>query len=313
MVSDLTKSRAAREVIIPARPPKIENIVVHAGFEGESMSLEGIQENVSTAPLEEELTQEELIEQVHEAFNTEGDRLLAEARILTTTDHIDHRVADKTRRLSELGFFKHKEKAAGELNARLESEALEANEKKALLGRAIDYFSEKYPLYKFITFESIETICTKYGLIMGPAENFTGFIPEKNLQEMENFKVDKVDIGYQYTSVQHGGSLSSGLMGWTDRQSLNHHEAMALTGGRDILSKWEDSCQITIQPESLQVAAPPKDFDMEGMELEGVVLRVKDDPVVFQPVRFEHETFYLIMTAWGAEASDPLVANEKLN
>ena len=60
----------------------------------------------------------------------------------------------------------------------------------------------------------------------------------------------------------------------------------------------------------LQICAPIKDMDTKGYKLQGHKL-IKDipDPVVLQPI----ENGYLIVTAWGDEASDPLITNEITN
>lgn len=53
-------------------------------------------------------------------------------------------------------------------------------------------------------------------------------------------------------------------------------------------------------------------MDIKGLELtEGYKLEKKfiPDPVVLQPVKGG----YLILTAWGDEASDPLVVNQNFN
>lgn len=62
---------------------------------------------------------------------------------------------------------------------------------------------------------------------------------------------------------------------------------------------------------SLQICAPVKDMDMTKISLEDEYKMKKvykdiPDPVVLQPVKGG----YLILTAWGDEASDPIVVNE---
>ena len=51
-------------------------------------------------------------------------------------------------------------------------------------------------------------------------------------------------------------------------------------------------------------------MDTTGMKLYGHLLRKHiPDPVVLQPVKGG----YLIITAWGDEASDEIVVNQKMN
>jgi hypothetical protein len=62
----------------------------------------------------------------------------------------------------------------------------------------------------------------------------------------------------------------------------------------------------------LEIAAPIKDFDTSKMVLSGRKLERKieiPDPVVLQPVFHGGKKHYLIVTAWGDEASDPEVMN----
>jgi hypothetical protein len=65
----------------------------------------------------------------------------------------------------------------------------------------------------------------------------------------------------------------------------------------------------------LEIAAPIKDFDTKGMELKDFKLSEIEipDPVVLQPVFYARQKHYLIVTAWGQEASDELVVNQKMN
>jgi len=48
-----------------------------------------------------------------------------------------------------------------------------------------------------------------------------------------------------------------------------------------------------------------KDFKISKIEI--------PDPVVLKPVYYGGQKHYLIVTAWGLEASDELVVNEKMN
>jgi hypothetical protein len=54
------------------------------------------------------------------------------------------------------------------------------------------------------------------------------------------------------------------------------------------------------------------------MQLENFELKVKppkEDPIVLYPVHHNNNgsKYYLIVTAWGDEASDSLVVNHKMN
>ena len=67
----------------------------------------------------------------------------------------------------------------------------------------------------------------------------------------------------------------------------------------------------------LEIAAPLEDFNMKGAELKdfkisNIPIKIPD-PVVLKPVIFNNNKYYLIVTAWGKEASDEIVVNSKFN
>ena len=68
---------------------------------------------------------------------------------------------------------------------------------------------------------------------------------------------------------------------------------------------------------SLEICAPLSQFDITDLELQGKKLVKKQikikDPIVLCPVFFKNVKHYLIVTAWGKEASDFEVINQKLN
>ncbi len=65
----------------------------------------------------------------------------------------------------------------------------------------------------------------------------------------------------------------------------------------------------------LEIAAPVKDFNMTSHEIKDFKISKIEipDPVVLQPVIYEGIKHYLIVTAWGDEAEDELVVNQKMN
>ena len=65
----------------------------------------------------------------------------------------------------------------------------------------------------------------------------------------------------------------------------------------------------------LEIAAPVKDFNMEGLEVKNNKIQKMQipDPIVLKPVIFKGKKHYLIVTAWGEEASDEIVVNQQMN
>lgn len=240
----------------------------------------------------------DLVDEIHETFFTEVDRLLAEAKISISTETNMEELISKAHRLKELGF----KRASGISEATSEIERLQVieqtNFEKKNLIAAIRYFSDKYPQYKFITLESINKICEKYGLYFSEAELYTGAIPDENLLHIEKFRVDAEDNCYN--SVCHKFSWSR------DPEKISYSTAEHRRKDYDY----------SITKEPYYIAAPKHDFLLEDTELKGnqiVKKQVVKDPVVFKPVFYGEKLYYLIVTAWGKEASDELVVNEKMN
>jgi hypothetical protein len=246
-------------------------------------------------------TQRELIQEIHETFFTEVDTLLRESEEMISDETTMGYLINKCERLKALGFSSSSEVKEAEIEIERLKDISKINNEKKIINEAIKYFSIKYPSYKFITKESIEKICNKYGLVYGNVDRYIGTIPDKNLEHIEKFKISDEDKCYYNTyrsSIRERDSdlISFAIYNYFRRDS--HYESMS--------TKYEGT---------LKIAAPQKDFNLNQSEIKNFKIEsiVKEDPVVFYPVRFENKVFYLIVTAWGDEASDELVVNYKMN
>lgn len=229
--------------------------------------------------------------EIHHEFQTAADTLLLEANTIIADAATKDIV--KVSRLESLGF----------------KQASQVTELKPLIQKAelskeqvelLKYYSFNYPNNKFITEEQVKTICHKYNLVCGEVSRFKGFVPEKNLKEIESFKLKREDKAWFYS---YGGDIDSidNLMRKYGH-NLNYYMNEYNIETRKV---WQENTE-------LQICAPIKDMDISGLELtEGYKLQKKHipDPVVLQPVKGG----YLILTAWGDEASDELVVNQKFN
>lgn len=156
-----------------------------------------------------------------------------------------------------------------------EAEALmkirQEEEKKA---KIVQYYKKHYPKYKFITEDCIDDICKKYSLVWGDIRYFEGFIPYKNAQEVKRF----------FATIRKEDTCITGLkdFGWF---KIKKHKNIS---------------------ESMFIVAPQKDFNTNLSELSGnkMVKKTPPDPVVL----FEVNNGYLVVTAWGNEASDPMIS-----
>lgn len=261
-------------------------------------------------------TTNEIIEEIHESFYTEVDKLLASAKILNCLDTDKNDLIEKCKRLKSLGFKNTTEiKEAEKELERLENLSRE-NESKKTLTEAINYFSFKYPNYKFITEESVKKICSKYNLIYGSIDRYIGSVPDKNLKHIEDFKVNENDECFIYEERMWGFgmremSMQKNFITFDEHKKKNDIENDSYA--RNMLR--DHRVRVINMKLPLEIAAPFKDFNMDEMEVKDFKLSKIEipDPVVLKPVLFNGRKHYLIVTAWGIEASDELVVNERFN
>lgn len=264
-------------------------------------------------------SQNEMVEEIHETFYTEVDRLLAEAKILKSTDTEYQDLLDKSEHLKKLGFTNTQECKNAEAELQRLLIIKNENNDKQELSRAIAYFNVAYPNNKFITEASVEKICNKYGLVYGPNDRYIGTVPDKNLKEMAAFQLKIEDTCYSkrvWNSYTRGVSTAIGYLGYPEFNILYTKKYYTKADSKSLYFDFDGFVSTEIKPCRLEIAAPIKDFNMEGMDQVRSKLFVKPleyDPVVLQPVHFGGKKYYLILTAWGEEASDELVVNQKMN
>lgn len=253
------------------------------------------QEQVKT--INNNKTTQQIIEEIHETFYSESERLLNDAKDVLSKSQPNY--VEQGKRLSALGFNKSKQ-------SNLADPVVSQLNNSTYIQGAINYFSLKYPHYRLITESSIKKICNKYGLIYGEHSDFMGYIPEKNIEEIESFKVDDCDLIW----IKSDGSYrSEGYPTIFDPIFLKHL-------GSDNRNKKGD---YFYKDTSFMIAAPIMDFDTKNMKVENFKLVSNlPDPVVFKRVVYGKELYYterlyLIVTAWGIEESDPLVLNQNKN
>jgi len=238
-----------------------------------------------------------LDEQLHKDVHSATEALLAEAlRIINTPLPHDTKKSERLRKLNAMGFTATEEvKEQRELdNKRQYHKDMEA---------AIQYYNKKYPLHRFINKETVEAVCKKYGLILTEVRDYISDIPEKNQDEIINFSVWKNDtrLPTEVIATQMFGPYSYQDDGELDDEKMS---------GRDLL-----------------ILAPKHKLNLDGKVVEGHVAKLKD-PIVLQAVRgfcegkrhedgmLYHSALtkgYLIVSAWGLEASDESITNGNHN
>ena len=261
--------------------------------------------------------------EIHREFNTAGEKLLAEAVGIIQKSQSPE--IEKAKRLNFLGFSQAKQV---EESSQILKQAVISKEVAELVRK----YQVMYPNNKFITEEQVKAICFKYNLICGEVKRFKGFVPEKNLLEIENFKKRyKTPQQVRVTNWQKGDvdiiSLddykreeSSGYISYrhiaTDRHCLQQnktdYDGIHFYGSYINSNGKYENGTFRFEIIGLQICAPVKDMDMEGMTIqEGYKMRKihVPDPVVLQPL----PGGYIVISAWGDEASDENVVNQNHN
>ncbi len=249
-----------------------------------------------------------VVEEIHNEFFLASETLLKEAEnVLQESKSKD---INKGLRLLKLGF---KQVGQAVKAKEIETAIVISKADKEL----VFYYRKNYPLYKFITEEQVKNICHKYNLVCGNVGLFRGFIPERNLIHVENFKAPKGKDTPEYSVVvnENNTNYHPGLLELSNSDKrqietlkgevfiMNLHDGKQyydpINGQYDKIGKCDNS---------LKICAPIKDMDTTGMEnSEGFkIIKISPpDPIVLQPVKGG----YLIVTAWGDEASDPDIIN----
>lgn len=234
------------------------------------------------------------VEEIHSEFEIASDILLKEAK--EALAKLEKAPEEKIELLSKLGFNQTEEVVQGR----------KIKQQETLNKQTIDfvtYYSVNYPNNKFINGEQIKKICEKYNLVFGNVSDYKGFVPQSKLEQIANFKLLKKDeelVAY----YDYNDNLSG----------FFHIDKLTTVAQKDLKTKGSHrefsvySGYYRINP-PLMICAPLKDMDIRGKQLEGHKLVNIPDPVVLRPVNGG----YLILAAWGDEASDPIVVNQQYN
>lgn len=249
----------------------------------------------------------EVIEAIHNEFDTAGEKLMKEAKEILAGEYD----TDKGERLKKLGF--------GNSKAAIDAATVLAMKKeKREIAEKVEYFTQWYPNYKFITEGLVKRICAKYGLVFGDVSYYKGDVPEKNVREMENFQLRQEDYFTRISDVRFNNLPSYdyyivliGQLGQqqrnTDLPSLEYYYEQSK---QKYLTTENTESEVSKVKHSFKICAPESDFDMTHLKREGHKLELNiPDPIVLHPVKGG----YLIVSKWGLEGQDESLVNEKLN
>ena len=170
---------------------------------------------------------------------------------------------------------------------------------------------QKYPHYKFITIESLFSLCNKYKLVIGRPDNFIGTIPDKSIKDLSNFKVDNEDKAVEDIDGIISREFNDPCYPKTSKLRIAAHESLFR----------EDSRNKLIHPKTVDDMLRVSNIEKDPIVFQAVEMKFKTDFMInskgsyidsHPPYSFTQVGF-LIITAWGDEASDSNAINEKMN
>jgi len=225
-------------------------------------------------------------EQIYVDVYSAQQLLLDKAKeVLDEPFNYDKERVDRLEKLDKLGFGNAEEVKEFKIIKQKRE-----NQKK--IQSKIKYYNHTYPLNKFIDEKSVKKVCEKYGLLLTFVKDYIAEIPEKNQNEIINFKVKGSD-------TRHPDEMYKGVF----LMNLGRTRHFFDFNSNEEYKSWREEM---MTGENLLIIAPERKLDTHGKIKEGHVLKIEiKDPVVLQPV--EHG--YLILSSWGLEASDDLIAN----
>jgi len=232
-------------------------------------------------------TEGEIIQEIHNAFDSAQDRLLKEAEevLKKAQEEEQEKAMTLGMRYDKIGF----KNTPDALVAKEIKKSLSESRETASM---IVYYKNNYPFLKFLTIQELDSICEKYGLIHMEVDKYIKQVPEKNLLDIEKAQglkyKDRDDVNRE---SRIGYSLRFGLYEY-DRER----------------KRLDDIVEV-----KLQIAAPPSHFDLKDMvksnDNKYKYVREVKDPIVFRYVKGGIQ----VITKWGLEASDDSLIVDKMN
>jgi len=264
------------------------------------------------------------VEEIHRKFEIAGDETLRQAIEFINQSKINEA---KINRLSSVGFKNVPEVKEG-------NKIIEEKRMNEELTRLIRHYQFNYPNHKFITKDQVEAICTKYKLVCGEISRYKGFVPDKNLKDIESFHLKYDDVQHEFIvnsiSFVYQYSESTERVATEKYIKDNNSILKGITSLYDAAVFLRNKFKVSIDRiigqhltnvNNYQICAPKKDMDLKGVIRKGFFYFTKNitsfsttpDPVVLQPVK----NGFLILSMWADETFDPhtepTLINEKLN
>lgn len=215
-----------------------------------------------------------------------------------------------------------------------------AEELLTFIKKIRNHFGEKTLL---IGTSQFQELCKKYKLEIGLLNEYTGIIPEKNIQEIENtldktrlplrpLKINKVSDNYylfRITGIEHSLKgdrdelkMLKELQEWVNNKrivystsSLKYDDCIRLEDLKGINSDIPKSCEnferdravrlygTELTNETVLIACPPEQLKTQSIEITKRAI----DPIVFQYSPYG----IIVHSVWGEEAEDKVFEEYK--
>lgn len=293
-------------------------------------------------------TQDELVLEIHNEFDTAQDRLLQEANdfmaFLNVQSETD--IERKAEQLKRLGFVNSEVVKKAETitteRAKTQQKIVESQEQAEL----IQYYKFNYPFQKFLTESELERICNKYNLVFASVDRYKKDVPQKNLDEISNatqlkekdIEEDVYTINLKYPS-QFDTKRCLEILGktefsFTKREIYNLHcQFIDYWSGR-LIDEWNfgsksdymilyDFCKhhklgslstftyTKTDKSGLFICAPQSHFDLDGLKKTKSGFFKILETEVKDPIVFRYcRGGIQVLSKWGLEADDELLYNE---
>lgn len=256
------------------------------------------------------------VEEIHQAFDTAGERALLEAKNILAKVTSNEK-QENVELLKKLGF----NSAAMVTEQAGVNKSITENQFKV---KVVEKYAQAYPQYKFIFIDQVVELCKKYGLLCAPVGMYKGNVPTKNLKEIEAFKVSNDDV-YRTDSQGIRDRLQFDLrkgdfLSQTEFDRKSTEERNRIRGPQSDMQimrmnhHYGASAHYTegkFQKVPLFICAPKNEINIGPFD------RVEDvfagyeikDPIVLHFVK----DGFLVVSKWGPEANDPILLNEKMN
>lgn len=282
-------------------------------------------------------SQEALVREIHNEFDTAEDRLLEQAdKLLKELEvPIMADVERKAERLKKLGFNNSETVKRAEVIGEKISEQnrkLVSTKEQAEL---IKYYKQNYPFQKFLTEGELKRICNKYGLIFAPVSKYQKDVPNKNLSEIEcapPLKNIDTQVNSRFLRITDfwycvEKEIKNKLSGLLDVSNAADSDIDLILGGAGdwVLKRilninysgyiYKKAELIIEDKGGLFIAAPKSHFNLDGLTKKNkysflsISITEVTDPIVFRYCRGGVQ----VLSKWGLEAEDESLVNEKMN